>query len=269
MDDYFPRSETDGGWRKNTDPDFIRSQGLDPEKLDAFATYNLSLRDTSGHTSCIVIKNGWVVGEWYSTPETRSFYQYLSSNGKAYAILLFGMLIEDGRHGRIPYPIDADSKVYDKRWLPEGFPLSDPRKSQITFEHLFSHASGILPESAEDPGDSGPVDFTLYNVGQDPNNRKSAELFFDPGCPEQHGDTYSSIGFNHIGLIIPHLTGLSASDFLWQRLLEPVGFTSVEWHTLYWNATASGVKWYSSGSKIPSPGLRSNRVSFAERRQVG
>ena len=249
MDAYFPPSENNGGWRKNTDRDFLRSLGMDADKLAKFGKYNLSLLDRSGQTSCIVIKDGWIVGEWYSKPETSTFYQYLSSNGKSYAVILFGMIVEDSRSGKLAYSIDADSRAYDEGWLPEGSPLSDPRKSQIAFEHIFNHTSGILPESAEGPGHSGDVDFTLYNVGRDPRNEKSAQLFFDPGHPEQYAkDPYSSIAFNHIGMIVPHLTGMKASHYLWDRLMNPLGFSGVVWHTPYWNAGDSGIEWYSSSS---------------------
>ena len=42
-DDYFPPPEYEGGWRKNTDPEFIRSMGLDPVRLEEFGQYNLSV----------------------------------------------------------------------------------------------------------------------------------------------------------------------------------------------------------------------------------
>ena len=32
-DVYFPPPEREGGWRTNTDPEFVRSLGLDPEAL--------------------------------------------------------------------------------------------------------------------------------------------------------------------------------------------------------------------------------------------
>ena len=41
--DYFPPTESKGGWRKNVDPEFIRSLGLDPDKLEEFGQYNLSV----------------------------------------------------------------------------------------------------------------------------------------------------------------------------------------------------------------------------------
>jgi len=46
-DGYFPPSEANGGWRKNTNPDFVRSLGMDPAKLEEFGKYNISVRRVS------------------------------------------------------------------------------------------------------------------------------------------------------------------------------------------------------------------------------
>ena len=66
----FPLPEHEGGWRKNDSPDFQRAQGFDPDALEAFGRYNLAVpnnawRPWSEHKGCLVIKNGWIVGEWY------------------------------------------------------------------------------------------------------------------------------------------------------------------------------------------------------------
>jgi len=101
LDGYFPPSEAKGGWRKNTNPDFVRSLGMDPAKLEEFGKYNISVRSSSAK-SCIAIKKGWVVGEWYGSPKDKTYRQYLSSNGKSYSIILFGMLVDDSKAGKIP-----------------------------------------------------------------------------------------------------------------------------------------------------------------------
>ena len=37
--EYFPPPESEGGWRKNIEPDFVRSLGVDPVKLEEFGQY--------------------------------------------------------------------------------------------------------------------------------------------------------------------------------------------------------------------------------------
>ena len=234
--DYFPPPESETGWRKNTDPDFIRSLGLDPSKLEEFGKYNMSLQSHSGRKGCIVIKDGWIVGEWYDGPDARTYLNYISSNGKAWAMLLFGILTEE-------YPgLSADSKVYDTRWLPEGFPLSDPRKKEITFEHIFKHTSGILPESVGDTREGKDWNFQMYTVGRDKNYPESASLYFDPGSKYD----YSSVAYNHLTLIFRNVTGMLAKDYLWKKILGPIGFGEVSYphHTgmgdYYWACSGLG-----------------------------
>ena len=241
---YYPPSELNGGWRKITDPAKVQLFGLDPEKLEEFGRYNMSIESGSGVKGCIVIKNGYIVGEWYNKEEAKIYQNYISSNGKAWAILLFGIIVEESRKGKLPISIDIDSKVYDKRWLPEGFPLSDPRKEQITFDQIFRHTSGILPESAGDTRWGEDWDFRYYTVGKDPDYPESASLYFDPGTNYD----YSSVSFNHLSLFIRNITGMKSSEFLWDRILEPIGFGSVS----YWEHQGMGdYDWAPSGQTGP------------------
>ncbi len=60
--------------------------------------------------------------------------------------LAYGMLLEDSVRHRLPQDtqIGLDSPAY--RFVPEGQPLSDPRKEAITVRHLLSMTSGIPGE---------------------------------------------------------------------------------------------------------------------------
>ena len=236
--DYFPPPESKTGWRKNIDPDFVRSLGLDSAMLEEFGKYNLSLHSHSGIKGCIVIKDGWIVGEWYEGPDAQTFINYISSNGKAWAMFLFGILAsEDAR-------LNAESKLYDPRWLPEGFPLSDPRKSEITFENIFQHTSGILPESVGDTRQGEDWDFQMYTVGRDANYPESASLCFDPGSKSDYG----SVPYNHLTLVFRNATGMLAKDYLWKKILEPIGFGEVS----YMHPTGMGdYYWACSGQTGP------------------
>ena len=61
-------------------------------------------------------------------------------------MLLAGRMVRDPSD--LGFGLDTD--LYDERWLPQGFPLSDARKADITFDQVFRHASGMVPE-AENP----------------------------------------------------------------------------------------------------------------------
>ena len=112
----------------------------------------------SDYRSCIVIKDGWIIGQRYSRPDAKEFKQYISSNGKAYALALFGIMSRD-------FGVNLSDKVYDKRWLAEGFPLSDPRKETITFEQVLRHSSGICPEKSQEQGRNKWDDYVGWVVG--------------------------------------------------------------------------------------------------------
>ena len=270
--DYFPPPESAGGWRKNTDPSFVGSLGLDPERLEQFGRFNLQVPNSNwmpyaNYKGIIVIKNGWIVGEWYNVPQAKSFRTYISSNGKSFAIACFGIMAADSRAGRIEAGIDAESRVYNRQWLPQGFPLSDPRKKDITFEQIFRHRSGICPErtaSGEDveKGRNEWTDYVDWIVAHDEKWPSTGRLYFTPGHPEQYAGSetwgmvsgaYSSVSFGHIGLVIQNLYGRPASDFLWERLLDPLGFSGIDFHA----PPSETIRWFSAG------GVRMNPRDYA------
>jgi CubicO group peptidase (beta-lactamase class C family) len=233
---YFPPSEAKGGWRKTTNSTKITSLGMNSSKLAAFGAYNMSLpyenysTGVSGYDArnkaSLVIKNGWVVGEYYNRTAAKTAVYYLASNGKTFAMMLLGRLILD-------YPslgLDLNSHVYDSLWLPEGYPLSDPRKADITFGQLLRHVSGIIPEvqasiaTGAVPGGTN-WNFAPFTIGQDSDYAVSAPLYFTPGDPSTYtkGNPYSSVGFNHLSLIFRNVTGVEPSQYLRQAMLDPIG----------------------------------------------
>ena len=233
---YFPPSEASGGWRKTTSSDKISSLGMSSSKLADFGAYNMALpyedysTGVTGYDArnkaSLVIKDGWIVGEYYNRTAAKTAVYYLASNGKTFAMMLLGRLILD-------YPsldIDLSSHVYDREWLPEGFPLSDARKADITFGQLLRHVSGIIPE-LQAPIATGAVpggtnwNFAPFTVGKDTDYSVSARLYFNPGNPSTYtkGSTYSSVGFNHLSLVFRNVTGLEPSQYLRQAMLDPIG----------------------------------------------
>jgi len=251
-EDYYPPPESQGGWRKNVDPEFIRSRGLDPVHVEGFGGYSLSVpnetvienHDFHEHTGALVIKDGWIVGERYRSSDGAGYMHYLSSIGKSFALACFGIVELDGLEGRIPDRINRNSRVYDTRWLEQGFPLSDPRKQQITFEQVFQHTSGICPQNAADgrileKGRNLWSDYDAWVVGHEDQWPQTKRLYFDPGRIPQPGvregwsgreGSYSSVAFAHIGLVLRGLYDMPAHQFLWERLLEPLGFSGIDYH---------------------------------------
>ena len=254
---YFPESDLGVGWRKNTDPAFIQSLGLDLGGVEGFGGYNLSVpsHEISG---ALVIKDGWIVGEWYSDPDGRTHRHYLASVGKTFALACFGVVVKDSREGQIDYPIDRSANVYDPRWFEDGFPLTDEKKSDITFDHVFRHTSGLCPQQTADgkvveKGRNQWTDYVSWVVGRDESWPETSRLYFTPGFPEEYSGrerwgtqlgAYSSVGFAHIGLVISNIYAMPAHEFLWSRLLQPLGFSGVGYHN---PPHAPDIKWFSAG----------------------
>jgi len=266
--DYFPPPESGGGWRKNISPDFLRASGFDPEKLEEFGQFNLAVRNTSWqpyshYKGILVIKNGWVVGEWYNSVEARDFKTYLSSNGKSFAMVAFGILVQDVSNGEVGTNIGPDSRLYDERWLKEGFPLSDSRKQMILFEQIFEHTSGLCPErtasgEAVEEGRDEWTDYTDWVVGHDESWPQTMPLYFPPGKIEeypgrevsgQYAYAYSSVGFCHLGLVFRNIYRQPAHRFLWARLLKPIGFSGIDFHA----PPSDSIQWFSAGGLRMTP----------------
>jgi hypothetical protein len=274
--EYFPPHRDQGGWRTNTSKEFVESLGLNYEALQRLGQLGIQMPnsaipgyDDHNHASTIVIKNGWIIGEWYLRPESRAFQQYLSSNGKSFAYVLFGMLMDKVRQGGLPVQeLSEQSKLYDQRWMSKGWPLSDPRKARITFEQVFQHVSGLMPERdveniAVERGRYTWTDYLAWVLGHDPRYPKSGRLFFDPGHPEQwqgsetwgsHQVAYSSIGFAHLGIAFHHISSHDSDDILWRWLLEPLGFDGISYHA----PPGGGMhRWFTAG------GLRMTARDYA------
>jgi CubicO group peptidase (beta-lactamase class C family) len=228
--------------------------------LNAFGAYNMALPyenykigvsgyDPSNKAS-LVIKNGWLVGEYYNKSTARTGVYYLASNSKTFAMMVLGRLLLD-------YPslgIGLDTPFYDERWLPEGFPLTDPRKADITFDHVLQHVSGIIPEAQASVAD-GPMstnsnwNFVPFTVGKDADYPVSAPLYFDPGVASTYtkGRTYSSVAFNHFSLIFRHITGVEPSLYFRSALLNPIGVGRVAYRS---TVGMGDYKWATAGSAM-------------------
>ena len=234
---YFPEPKEEGGWRKNIDPDFLISLGINPRGVNNYLFYNLRSKMA---TSALVIKDGWIVGEWYKTPELKDEEIYVASVAKAFTLACFGIAVKDGAEGRLPVALNRSSKLYDPRWLAVGYPLSDPRKAEITFDQVFRHTAGFAHESLIDEGGRDQwSDYESWVVGRDPQWPETARLIYPPGRPghlaepDNWGDQlccYSSLGFAHIGLVLQQLYNMPARDVLWERLLEPIGFSGIDFY---------------------------------------
>ena len=205
---YLPPAEKEGGWRKNTDPAFIRSLGIDPQKLEDFGRWNVennwdgkSLRDKS----VIVIKDGWIVGEWYGDPEGnpipvdrgKTEKARLASNGKSVAITLFGNVPgtwtsgqtdQVGSRGYFPeYPADMfrlSGSGLNKAYIIPSMDLVVVRTSQIYPSEVWNEQEDVFLRKLF--AAVGPSSVMKANdENETPGGPVSGQIMQDPFHPDK------------------------------------------------------------------------------------
>jgi CubicO group peptidase (beta-lactamase class C family) len=230
LTDYFPPSESKGGWRTllpaKGEPSAeqkakIRSvAGINWDKLKEAWEYNAAIGNKTGlKTTLLVIRHGQVAGEWYQEGgPTKTFNIYSSS--KAYTSTAFGQLLADSDAGKLPggKHLTLDTKVCNAEWLPESLPLPDPRKADITLRNLLNMASGLGTEAVPE---QAPFEWSLGHVEGSP----MAKLKGEPGTVYN----YSNAGVAHLVLLFQHAAGRDLFPFMKARVFDPIGMERVTW----------------------------------------
>jgi len=226
--DYYPPSEAAGGWRRAATPQEIRERArLLPQRLALIEEAQRALY--AGPWAILILRNGYVAAEWLGVPAMPATTFDVWSCTKSATGLAYGLLLEDSRNGKLPgsAQIDLDTPVYTL--LPEGQPLSDPRKERILLRHLLTMTSGIPGENhgliglAVAPG-AGEYELAL---GREANRfgHSAATLLADPGTIWD----YSDAGFAHLSLLFARLTGREIADVMQERVFAPIGIENWGW----------------------------------------
>ncbi len=255
-DIYTPPPESAGGWRMSKTPEEVRSlAGMDPEKLDLIRDKFLQL--FAGPWQIVIIRHGYLVAEWYGVPTmpTTTFDGW--SCTKSSTGIAFGLLLDDSLRHKLPNDahIDLDTPIYD--FVPEGLPLSDPEKKKIKLRHVLSMTSGIPGEDHGLIGISAPPGGGDYEIalGKQPNRfgKSASKLTSEPGTAWE----YSDAGFAHLSLFFYHATGRELSEFMKERVFDPIGIQNVGWD---WQG---GVGGHIGPHTNPHSGLRFTARDFA------
>jgi CubicO group peptidase (beta-lactamase class C family) len=230
LSEYFPPPEEQGGWRSllpiEGEPDDAQKgqirdvAGVNWDQLKTAWDHNTT---AAGATSFLVIRRGYVVGEWYKGGNrTKAFNIYSSS--KSYASTAFGLILAD--FGNPPLPggrtLTLDTKVCNAEWIPESLPLPDPRKAEITVRNLLNMASGLDVQNP--PVQDRPFEWALGHVAGSP----MAKLQNTPGAAFH----YSNAGVAHLVLLFRQATGEDLFPFLKRRLFQPIGETQLRWNQI-------------------------------------
>ena len=226
---YYPPPESEGGWRCIEAQEEIRTlAGMDPQKLELVRQEQEFLYggDSWG---IVIIRHGYLVREFYTFNVLVPTRFDIWSGTKSFTGTAWGLLLEDSRQNRLPegQHVHLDSPAYS--FIPQGYPLTDPCKERITCRHLLTMTSGIPGETSGLIGiptatGHGPFEHAL---GRCPNRfgRWANRLCAEPGTRWD----YSDPAMAHLALAFAHIMGREMSDYLQERIFDPIGIENLSW----------------------------------------
>ncbi len=187
-DDYFPPPDSEGGWRTPTNGDQTKTiAGIDPARLDQAFDFTSRCTRNGG---LLVVRHGYLVFEKYFGRGQRNANPDMASTGKAFTSIACGIMLHEF-HDRIPDGLET--KVFTPAFLPEAFPLDDPRKGNIKLGQLLCMSAGFVGEGGSPTGIvMGKAQALKSGPGQDIRNLDQSSihvpLWIDPGA----GYSYAS-----------------------------------------------------------------------------
>ncbi|MCU0917397.1 MAG: serine hydrolase [Planctomycetes bacterium] len=228
---YFPPPDSEGGWRGRTDDTDLRSAGLHRRKLDAAFDF---VRTTSKNGGLLVLHDGWLVYERYFGKGHRDALCNLASCGKSFTSIAVGILMAERPD---LFPDGLDQKVFTPQFFPpEAFPLSDPRKADITLGQLLSFSAGIR---GNNPGYVLGKEVTIAPAGPDGWQAlvdeialgkratvyqgkpiSAADLWCEPGG----GYSYATASIHLASILVRHVTGRELQAYVQEKLARPLGW---------------------------------------------
>jgi CubicO group peptidase (beta-lactamase class C family) len=225
-DIYFPPSDADGGWRTLQNAADIRKvAGMDVKRLDQAFEY---AQRSSQHGGLLVVRHGYLVYERYYGRGNREANAATASVGKAYTSIACGIMLEEKR---ALIPEGLETKVFTKQFLPQAFPLDDPRKAEIKLGHLLTMASGMHGEGRNPGFVNGVPSVKLEPVprGEGPRDMDQralqTPLWTEPGG----GYSYASNSPHVASIVLRNLTGTELHEYIDVKLAKPMGWGLWGW----------------------------------------
>jgi len=219
-EDYFPPSDEQEGWRTLTDAQQIRDlAGMDLPRLDHAFEFTSRCTQNGG---LLVVRKGYLVYEKYFGRAHRNANPDMASTGKAFTSIACSVMLKEYAE---KIPDGLDTKVFTEKYLPEAFPLDDPRKAQITLGQLLCMTAGY---NGEGPAPTGIVNGKASPMKPAPGqNIKDLDqssirclLWTDPGA----GYSYSSPAPHIASIVLRRVTGMELQDYIRDRLAKPMGW---------------------------------------------
>jgi CubicO group peptidase (beta-lactamase class C family) len=217
--EYFPPPDSEGGWRTATEPAKIRKvAGLDLAQLDRAFEFTKRCSQNGG---LLVVRHGYLVYEKYFGRAHRNANPDMASTGKAYTSIACGIMLQEF-HDAIPSGLEE--KVFTSKYLPEAFPLDDPRKAEITLGQLLCMTAGYHGEGSSPGVVMGKVVPLQPAPGQDIRDLDGSSLRTVLWTNAGAGYSYSSPAPHIASMVLRRVTGMDLKDYIDERLAKPMGW---------------------------------------------
>jgi CubicO group peptidase (beta-lactamase class C family) len=218
--DYFPPSDATGGWRTLHDPAQVRElAGMDLPKLEQAGQFTERCTQNGG---LLVVRHGYLVFEKYFGRAQRNMNPDMASTGKAYTSIACGIMLHEFRD-KIPQGLDT--KVFTEKFLPEAFPLDDPRRADITLGQLLCMSGGYTGEGQAPVAVVMGKAFPLKAVpGQNIRDLDTSSIRAAMWTNAGAGYSYSSPESHIASIVLRHVTVMELQDYINERLAKPMGW---------------------------------------------
>ena len=212
--------------------------GVDDFGVKDFDTF----LEGSGAQAFIVIQDDKILYEKYFNGAQRDTLLTSFSAAKSYDSALIGIAVAEG------YINSIDDPVTD--YLPE-LAERDPRFEDITIRHLMMMASGLDFQEMRPALFNGDDPLTTYYPDQRQAALEFTEIVDQPGEYFRYNKYHPQL----LGLILERATGMTVSDYMQQKLWEPIGAE----FDASWSLDSEG-----SGFEKMEAGLNARAIDYAK-----
>lgn len=217
--EYFPPPDSQGGWRTLTEAKAIRKlAGMDLTRLEQ--AYEFTQRGTQ-NGGLLVLRHGYLVYERYFGRAHRNANPDMASTGKAYTSIACGVMLKEFKE---KIPDGLDTRVFTEKYLPEAFPLQDPREADITLGQLLCMSAGFHGEGGSPGVIKGQVAPLQPVPGQDIRDIDGSSLRTPLWIAPGGGYSYSSPSPHIASMVLRRVTGMELKDYIDTRLAKPMGW---------------------------------------------
>jgi len=188
-------------WSVSTPED----QEMDSAVLDTAFDYAIG----HGSKALVVIRNGYIVGEWYGSGWDATRRQKGFSVAKSFTSALIGRLIEEGAIANV----DTQVAWYIPEWR-------DLQHGRVTVRNLLSMNSGLF---------WGPINDYLILITRPDQNAFAVGLRMEdyPGTKWIYNNSACQV----LSELILQTAGMQAADYAYYRLWSQIGMWNASWMT--------------------------------------